>query len=157
MHEVIVDTAYEAEVPAPEDEKAASLATDAIRTCIGKYAEEGSYEVSILITDDAGIRKLNKSYRGKDTSTDVLSFPQWEDGLAEDDPGSVDLLGDIVISLETARRQALDFGHPVEREVAYLAVHGTLHLLGYDHEDEADKAEMRLAEEDVLKALGQTR
>lgn len=157
MHDVIVDTAFEAEVPAPEDEKAASLAQEAIRNCVGMFAEEGSYEVSVLITDDEGIRKLNKSYRGKDKSTDVLSFPQWEDGLAEDDPGTVDLLGDIVISLETARRQAFDFGHPVEREVAYLAVHGTLHLLGYDHEDEADKAEMRLAEEEVLKALGQTR
>ncbi|HOA14831.1 MAG TPA: rRNA maturation RNase YbeY [Bacillota bacterium] len=157
MHEVIVDTAFEGEVPSPADEKAASLAQEAIRSCVGMFAEEGSYEVSVLITDDVGIRKLNKSYRGKDSSTDVLSFPQWEDGLADGDPGEVSLLGDIVISLETARRQAADFGHTVEREVAYLAVHGTLHLLGYDHEDEADKAEMRLAEEEVLKALGQGR
>lgn len=157
MHEVIVDTAFETDVPLPEDEKAASLAEIAIRNCIERYAEDGSYEVSVLITDDAGIRKLNLNYRGKDASTDVLSFPQWEEGQKDDDPGSLDLLGDIIISLETARSQAVEFGHPVEREVAYLAVHGALHLLGYDHEDAEEKAEMRLAEEDVLKAMGHTR
>lgn len=112
-------------------------------------------EVSVVFADDEYIRELNRDYRGKDSATDVLSFaldegeePEIIDGPAET------LLGDIVISIETASRQAEDFGHSLQRELAYLTVHGMLHLLGYDHEDEADKAEMRHQEEDILALLG---
>ncbi|MBP2653854.1 MAG: metalloprotease ybeY [Firmicutes bacterium] len=115
---------------------------------------EGS-EVSVVFADDEYIRELNCQYRGKDTATDVLSFaldegdePEILDGPEES------LLGDIVISVETALRQSQDFGHGLERELAYLTVHGMLHLVGYDHEAEADKAEMRRQEEDILTALG---
>ncbi|OQB49154.1 MAG: Endoribonuclease YbeY [Firmicutes bacterium ADurb.Bin153] len=157
MHKVAVEFAYEPEGLMDAAGATTSLVEDAVGRCIRAYAPEGTYEVSVLITDDEGIRKLNLRYRGKDTSTDVLSFPMCEDDEEDEDPEILNLLGDIVISLETAGRQAEEYGHPIEREVAYLSVHGALHLLGYDHEEESDKAEMRLAEEDVLSGMGRTR
>ncbi len=85
-------------------------------------------EVSILITDDKEIRRLNSLYRGKDSPTDVLSFPMG------DRVGGRLLLGDVVISLDTAGRQARELGHTIEEEIQRLLVHGVIHLLGYDHE-----------------------
>jgi probable rRNA maturation factor len=115
-------------------------------------------EVSVVFADDEYIRNLNKHYRGKDTATDVLSFaldegdePEIFDGPEES------LLGDIIISVETALRQSQEFCHSLERELAYLTVHGMLHLVGYDHEAEDDKAEMRRQEEEILMALGISR
>ncbi|MCX7781092.1 MAG: rRNA maturation RNase YbeY [Negativicutes bacterium] len=115
-------------------------------------------EVSLLFVDDEYIRELNRDYRGKDCATDVLSFALNE-GEEPDIVGGPEetLLGDIVISLETAVKQAEEFGHSLERELAYLTVHGMLHLLGFDHENEQDKSVMREKEELVLQALGLTR
>ena len=124
-------------------------------------------EVSILLTDDEQIRVLNCENRGIDRATDVLSFPMldWCDGKgalptdADVDPetGAV-CLGDIVLSVERARQQALEYGHSFERECAYLTVHSTLHLLGYDHTDtETRKTEMRKREERTLGILGLVR
>lgn len=115
-------------------------------------------EVSVVLADDPYIRELNRDYRGKDRATDVLSFALNEG----DEPDIIDgpeelLLGDIIISLETAERQAGEFGHSLERELAYLTVHGMLHLLGFDHEDELERQTMRLEEEKVLAALNITR
>lgn len=102
-------------------------------------AEEFPYdaEVSVLLCDNAAIREKNREYRGKDTSTDVLSFPMFlPDEL--DDPMEIPVpLGDIVISLERAEEQAAELGNTPLREIAFLAVHSTLHLLGYDHETSA--------------------
>ena len=99
-------------------------------------AEEFPYdaEVSVLLCDNAAIREKNREYRGKDTPTDVLSFPMFlPDEL--DDPMEIPVpLGDIVISLERAEEQAAELGNTPLREIAFLAVHSTLHLLGYDHE-----------------------
>lgn len=112
-------------------------------------------EVGVTFADDEYIRELNRDYRGIDKTTDVLSF-----ALEEGDEPSIEggppetLLGDIVISLETAVRQAEEFGHSLERELAYLTVHGMLHLVGYDHEEEADRKAMRLQEEKVLSLVG---
>lgn len=122
------------------------------------YELEPATEVSVILVDDEYIHELNYQYRGKDTSTDVLSFALNEG----DEPEIVDgpeenLLGDIVISLETASRQAEEFGHSLERELAYLSVHGMLHLLGYDHEVEKDRTIMRKEEEHILGLLGITR
>jgi probable rRNA maturation factor len=118
-------------------------------------------EVGVLWVDDEYIRTLNREYRGKDCPTDVLSFALQEQAEDEpeiyDDPFSEMLLGDVIISLETAKRQAEEFGHGLEREVAFLLVHGMLHLLGFDHEEEADRQEMRQEEEKILTALGITR
>ncbi|MDR3565193.1 MAG: rRNA maturation RNase YbeY [Negativicutes bacterium] len=115
-------------------------------------------EVSVIFVDDEYIRGLNLQYRGKDCATDVLSFALNEGDEPEvyDGPEET-LLGDIVISLETAARQAEEFGHNLQRELSYLAVHGMLHLLGFDHETENDKTAMRLKEEQILGELGLSR
>ncbi|HBS59653.1 MAG TPA: rRNA maturation RNase YbeY [Firmicutes bacterium] len=132
------------------------------RRVLGKMALDRELdediEVGVLWVDDAYIHTLNKEYRGKDCPTDVLSFALREQIGDEpeiiDDPFDEMLLGDIVISLETAQRQAAEYGHGLEREVAFLIVHGMLHLLGYDHEKEQDRAIMQQEEEKTLGALG---
>ena len=112
-------------------------------------------EVDITIVDDEEIHQLNRDYRNVDRPTDVLSFALDEDD--EDEPelleGQLHLLGDIIISAESATRQAEEFGHGLEREIVYLAVHGLLHLLGYDHMVEEDKVIMRAKEEEALRAI----
>jgi len=119
-------------------------------------------EVNILVTDDAAIHQINLDMRNVDRPTDVLSFPMFELAPGEK-PGAEDAdpdtglvpLGDMVLSLERAKAQAEEFGHSVEREVSYLAVHSVLHLLGYDHMDEGEmKAQMRGREEAILSGLG---
>lgn len=123
-------------------------------------------EVDVLITDDEGIHQINLEQRGIDRPTDVLSFPMFNylpgcppTDDSDADPGTgLTPLGDMVISLERAREQAKEYGHPVERELSYLAVHSVLHLLGYDHVDEGEqKARMRQREEAILSDLGITR
>ena len=122
-------------------------------------------EINLLITNDAGIHEINLAQRNVDRPTDVLSFPMFdlqpgdkpEADWADPDTGLVPL-GDMVISLERCAEQAAEFGHPLKRELAYLAVHSTLHLLGYDHMDEGPmKAQMRAREEAILDTLGITR
>ena len=138
-----------------------------INAVLNKTAEvyniEDFAEISVLLVDDEYIQRLNKEYRAKNMPTDVLSFALNE--VREDEaeePDIVDgpteiLLGDIVISLETTLRQAQEFGHSLERELAYLTIHGMLHILGYDHETEAERDEMRGEEEHVLLTLGISR
>ena len=117
-------------------------------------------EVSVSFVSNSEIRKLNKVYRNKDSVTDVLSFPlTGSDGSVEinQETGAV-LLGDIVISLETAVKQASNYGHSLEREIGFLTVHSMLHLLGYDHEtSQLDQRIMREKEESVLEKLGISR
>lgn len=108
---------------------------------------ERAMEVSVTFVDDSVIQGLNRDYRGIDAPTDVLSFPQ------DDWPGLPRILGDIVVSLERAREQAVEYGHSVEREVLYLTIHGFLHLLGYDHKGPEEQAVMREKEEKVLGEL----
>ena len=112
-------------------------------------------EVDITIVTDDEIHALNRDYRNVDRATDVLSFALDEDGGEPELVGGpeVHLLGDIIISAETAARQAEEFGHGLEREIVYLAVHGLLHLLGYDHMQEEDKAIMRAKEEEALREI----
>ena len=103
-------------------------------------------EVSITLCDNQYIKKLNKAYRSKDSATDVLSFPMYDNGkfdMSECISGA--MLGDIVISLERAAEQAKELGHGFLREVAFLAIHSTLHLLGYDHERSAEDEEAQCA------------
>lgn len=120
---------------------------------------ENDAEVSVSFVDNTEIRRLNKLYRNKDKSTDVLSFPLGENGVYDinNETGAC-LLGDVVISIETAIRQANMYNHSLEREVGFLTVHSMLHLLGYDHETSSlDAAKMREKEEQVLEYLGITR
>lgn len=126
---------------------------DAVAALNG-LAEEA--EVDVTIVDDEEIHELNRQYRGMDKPTDVLSFAL--DEGEEDEPELIGgpeehLYGDIIISAETALRQAEEYGHGLEREMTYLAVHGMFHLLGYDHMTEEDKAEMRAKEEEALRAI----
>lgn len=115
-------------------------------------------EVSVSFVSNAEIRKLNRQFRGKDKSTDVLSFPLGENGVYDinHETGAM-LLGDVVISMETAVSQAKTYGHSLEREVGFLTVHSMLHLLGYDHEAPLDTAKMREKEEAILEQLGISR
>lgn len=118
-----------------------------------------SAEVSVSFVDNNEIRRLNRLYRDKDKSTDVLSFPLGENGVYDvnNETGAV-LLGDVVISIETAIKQAKMYNHSLEREVGFLTVHSMLHLLGYDHETSPLEAErMHEKEEMVLERLGVTR
>ena len=132
------------------------------KCCIASLATEGmegSYEVSISLVDDETIHQYNLQFRNKDKSTDVLSFPLGESGVYDVNPDTGRfLLGDIVISMETAIRQAESFGHTVDRELAFLTVHSMLHLLGYDHENGGlEEARMREKEEAILTSLGLAR
>jgi probable rRNA maturation factor len=113
-------------------------------------------EVSILLVDNNYIQELNLLYRGQNRPTDVLSFAMNE--LGEDEPDfdideEVNLLGDIVISLEKAIAQSEEYGHSFEREFVFLAVHGMLHLLGYDHEDADEQKVMREMEDRIMKSV----
>ena len=103
-------------------------------------------ELSILLTTDHEIQQLNSQYRGKDSATDVLSFPMNEQLVAKD---AVRQLGDVVISLETAEKQAKELGVFLEQEVLRLLIHGLLHLLGYDHENVSDDEAKRMQDKEA--------
>ena len=122
-----------------------SLAESALEA-IGK----SDHDLSIVLTDDEHIRFLNRDFRQKDSATDVLSFPQMDD---EPFVSPIPILGDLVISLETAARQAEERGHPLAAEVQILLVHGLMHLLGHDHLEDGDRADMAEAENELLAAL----
>ena len=120
-------------------------------------------EINVLVTDDAGIRIINRESRSLDKPTDVLSFPMFQleagilpenwDEYRDPDSGLVPL-GDMCISLERARAQAQEFGHTAQREVGYLTIHSMLHLLGYDHLDEGEmKKQMRGREEAIASTI----
>lgn len=111
-----------------------------------------SQEMSIIFVDNIQIQKINRDYRDKDQVTDVISF-----ALNDDDTAFAwekNNLGDIYISLERAKEQSIDYGHSFDREVCYLAVHGLLHLLGYDHINKDDKEKMREKEEEIMAEVG---
>lgn len=134
-----------------------------IRKCCHAVLEsEGIHhdaEISVSLVNNEEIHKLNNEFRGIDRPTDVLSFPLGENGEYDEDPETgAYILGDIVISLETALKQSQIYGHSLEREVGFLTVHSMLHLLGYDHE-ESSLAEriMREKEEAILGNLGISR
>ncbi len=120
-------------------------------------------EISVLLTDDEGIREINRDFRETDKVTDVLSFPlneliagEFDSEICEEnfETGKI-MLGDIIISLPQARRQGEEFSHGEAREISYLTIHSVLHLLGYDHLDEGEeKAKMREREKSICEKLG---
>lgn len=126
-------------------------------------------EISLSFVSPEEIHSLNREYRGVDRVTDVLSFPMVEDlnelpaaedgALPEEVPEDMAPvpLGDVVICLERAQEQAREYGHSDEREIVYLFVHSVLHLLGYDHMEADEKAEMRAREEEIMQKLGLSR
>lgn len=111
--------------------------------------------ISVTLTNPENIRKLNKEYRDIDKETDVLSFPMFEkkEIQALKNLQYEEALGDIVISIERVKEQAIEYGHSFERELSYMLVHGFYHLMGEDHIEESDKIKMRAKEEAVLEML----
>lgn len=125
------------------------LVRKSILATLAYEGKEGHNEVSVTFTDNEGIRAINKEYRQIDAPTDVLSFPQFEE------VGGTRMLGDIVLSLEKCRAQAEEFGHSFEREAAFLTVHSTLHLLGYDHvNNEEEEKDMRARQTAIVEGMG---
>ena len=125
------------------------LVRGAIRSTLICEGCNGEYEVSVTFCDDEYIKDLNRKYRKIDKSTDVLSFPLCDGKITDG------ALGDIVLSLEHAKKQAEEYGHGLDREIAFLVAHSMLHLLGYDHElsDEDDRI-MRKRQNAVMKRMG---
>jgi probable rRNA maturation factor len=116
--------------------------------------ETGDAELAIMLTDDAGIRTLNANWRGIDKPTNVLSFPALQPtgpSLPGDPPR---MLGDIAIAYETTRREADDEGKAFDHHLSHLAIHGFLHLIGYDHETDEEAGEMESLEREILARLG---
>jgi len=135
--------------------------------CLNREKLSTKYEVSLSFVNNVEMSKLNYMYRNKKGTTDVLSFPMLESesfGCKADNQYCISddekynfaekLLGDIVISIEKAREQATQYGHSIQREIAFLTVHSMFHLMGYDHEGESERKEMREKEEDLLCSLG---
>ena len=115
-------------------------------------------EVGLLLTTDEEVRRLNKEFRGIDQGTDVLSFALQESQEAfPEPPDGGPSLGQVVVSCPQAARQAKEYGHSLEREVAFLVSHGILHLLGYDHQEPGPEHRMRARQEAILTELGLTR
>ncbi|MEE9284658.1 MAG: rRNA maturation RNase YbeY [Dehalococcoidia bacterium] len=131
------------------------------RVVRGALASAGvgeAVEVGLLVTGDDEVRRLNRDYRGDDRPTDVLSFALEESEVVfPRPPNAVPMLGQVVVSYPRAVRQAAEYGHSVEREVAFLVVHGLLHLLGHDHREREDEARMTRKQEAILTSLGITR
>lgn len=145
------------------DEKLQELVQTVADTALEYEGFDKKSEISVLFVDNEQIREINNDFRQIDSATDVLSFPMLSfdgtkvvDGIGDSYLGTV-VLGDIVLSLERATSQAEEYGHSFEREVGFLVCHSVLHLLGYDHEEESERAVMREKEEAILDKIGLTR
>lgn len=118
-----------------------------------KFLDKNLY-VNVILTTPEDIRKFNKEYRNIDKETDILSFPMFEkEELENMKLNHIEVLGDIVISIEQVKKQAIEYEHSFEREFAYMVVHGFCHIIGYDHIEEEDKKKMRQEEEKILGIL----
>jgi len=139
-----------------------SLCRRAIKATLQEEGIESQVEISVLVSDNKGIQEINREHRGKDTPTDVLSFPSAVYKPGAFVPNEADMnpetrcvhLGNIVLSSQKAQEQAEAYNHTITREIAFLMVHATLHLLGYDHENPEDTEQMREKEEHILGILG---
>lgn len=138
-----------------EDKEYVKTINSVLKQCfMEEKLEDKKLYVNIVLTNPENIRKMNKEYRNIDKATDVLSFPMFEkEELEKRQAVNLDILGDIVISIEKVKEQAKDYGHSFERELSYMVVHGFYHLMGYDHIEEKDKIVMREKEENVLQKL----
>jgi probable rRNA maturation factor len=117
-------------------------------------ADTGEAELAVMLTDDAGIRTLNNNWRGIDKPTNVLSFPALQPTGSSGPDDAPRMLGDIAIAYETTRKEASDEQKPFDHHLSHLAVHGFLHLIGYDHENDADAETMEALETQILAQLG---
>lgn len=127
------------------DEEIEKIVEKSIEAALEEIEFTDDYEVSVSFVGDEEIHELNRDYRGVDRTTDVLSFPM--------DDEFTNMLGDIVININKVIEQAKEYGHSEKREISYLTVHSTLHLMGFDHEEEEDKKDMRAVEDRVMENL----
>lgn len=127
------------------DEEIENIVEKSIEAALKEIEFTDDYEVSVSFVGDEEIHELNRDYREVDRTTDVLSFPM--------DDEFTNMLGDIVININKVIEQAKEYGHSEKREISYLTVHSTLHLMGFDHEEEEDKKEMRAVEDRVMEKL----
>lgn len=151
MSDYVIDLQDETGVLA---EKQLQLIENVLRYAMEAEAITNETEVSVTFVRDDVIHELNQTYRNKDRPTDVLSFALnegEEDHAAE---GVPDLLGDILISVDTAKRQAAEYDHSEDREYCFLAVHGFYHLIGYDHGSDEEERVMLKKQEEVLQSYG---
>lgn len=145
MTEIIMETADPGGCP--------DIVSAAVEGALSHMGRSG--RISVTLVDDEEIHGINRDYRNVDRPTDVISFPSEEGESIASIPDG--FLGDIIISIPRAEAQAEEYGHSFKRELSFLAVHGTLHLLGYDHMTEEEAAEMFGLQEDILKEMGVTR
>jgi probable rRNA maturation factor len=153
----VLEPVVEVMAPCPawhqECAEAASLAKGAAGLALRRAEAPAGAVVDITLADDAAQRDLNRTWRGKDAPTNVLSFPA-ADPSVQVPVGAPLLLGDVVLAFETLRREAMEQGKPFEDHLRHLVVHGVLHLLGYDHESTVDAAAMEACEITILAELG---
>ncbi|MEM8540755.1 MAG: rRNA maturation RNase YbeY [Pseudomonadota bacterium] len=136
----------------PDKTAIEAVASKAVRRCLKELKiEDVESELSIVLTNDDEIRKLNENWRKKDNATNVLSFPAFEMSVGQM-PGP--MLGDIVLAVETIEREARELGISFLDHLTHLIVHGLLHLLGYDHENDTDAEQMEALETEILAQLG---
>jgi len=160
----MLEIEYTVEVP-----KDAGALMEEVAQCVCRLEGLSGVSAYVRVVDDPAIHAINREQRNVDRPTDVLSFPSvsYRSGTAKDNPSllrrekdpetGLCFLGDIVISIDRARAQAEEFGHPLSRELGYLTAHAMLHLCGYDHMTDSDKTVMRAMEEKAMNALGLTR
>lgn len=154
---VEVDFILSRQIDEQEENALRSLADRAVSVVLDMEGRSKEMcEVSVLYTDDSFIRELNDQYRGEDGATDVLSFPMMSPEEMDIASGFPEVLGDIVISLDTAERQAEERGVSLREEVGLLLIHGCLHLLGYDHDDPSEEAIMWRKQQTALDLLRKT-
>ena len=141
---------YSDKIALTEDER-----TSIERAALAALASEGrDGDLTILVDTPERIQTLNREFRNVDAVTDVLTFPAWEGEISLSADG---YLGDIMICYERAKEQAASYGHSLKHELSFLAVHGVLHLLGYDHMTEAEERVMREKQTAILDSIGVTR
>lgn len=146
------------------DDRFDEVIEKAVQASLNKLSVDEDCEVSVTLTDNIGIKELNKQFRNIDRETDVLSFPILafdEEGNRIEDEADYDdgrlILGDVVISVEKAESQAKEYGHSIYREVGFLTVHSMLHLLGYDHMESTEAQVMEKLQEEILREMNLTR
>ena len=145
-----------------ENEEYKKIIKKVIETCFEEENLKNSkLYVNVILTNPKNIKEINTKFRNIEKETDVLSFPMFEkediEFLKNSENEIEEVLGDIIVSIERVKEQAIEYGHSFERELAYMIVHGFYHLMGYDHIEECDRAVMREKEENVLKILNITR
>lgn len=145
-----------------ENEEYKKIIRKVIETCFEEEKLQNSkLYVNVILTNPKNIKEINTKFRNIEKETDVLSFPMFEKEDIEFFKNSEneieEVLGDIIVSIERVKEQAIEYGHSFERELAYMIVHGFYHLMGYDHMTEEDKSKMRPKEEKILEKLKITR